>query len=290
MRRDAIYYQIFKRFPSLLFTLLDHPPEQAQGYRFESIEVKEPDFRIDGVFLPPDNASPKIVYFAEFQAQHDELLYHRFFSESMLYLHRNPEICDDWFGVVIFTSRSIEPRNTHLHRSLLNSPQVRRIYLNELGDSDQQPIGISLLQLTTVSERKMATQAKQLLARIEQEDVGLLSKNAIIEVVTTIAVYKFTNLSRAEVEAMLGITLEETRFYQDVKEEGRLEGEQQGRLEGERGLILRQLTRHLQQPQLPDTVVAQVQQLSLEQVEALGEALFEFQSLADLEAWLQSPS
>jgi predicted transposase/invertase (TIGR01784 family) len=201
MRRDVIYYQIFKRFPSLLFTLLDHPPEQAQGYRFESIEVKEPDFRIDGVFLPPDNASPKIVYFAEFQAQRDDLLYDRLFSESMLYLRRNPEVYDDWFGVVIFTSRSVEPRNTHIHRSLLNGPQVRRIYLDELGDIDQQPIGISLLQLTTVSKRKMTTQAKQLLARVE------------------------------EVEAMLGITLEETRFYQDVKEEGRTEGRTKERAE-----------------------------------------------------------
>jgi predicted transposase/invertase (TIGR01784 family) len=84
MRRDAIYYQIFKRFPSLLFALLAHPPAQAQRYRFESIEIKEPNFRIDGVFLPPDDASPKIVYFAEFQAQRDERLYHRFFAESML--------------------------------------------------------------------------------------------------------------------------------------------------------------------------------------------------------------
>jgi predicted transposase/invertase (TIGR01784 family) len=231
MRRDAIYYHIFKRFPSLLFTLLDHPPEQAQGYRFESIEIKEPDFRIDGVFLPPDNASPKIVYFAEFQAQRDERLYHRFFSESMLYLHRNPEVCDDWYGVIIFTSRSIEPRNTHLHRFLINSPNIRRIYLNELGDIDQQPMGISLLQLTTLSKRQMTTQAKQLLTRAEQEDVGLLGKNAIIEVITTIAVSKFTNLSRAEVEAMLGITLEETRFYKEVKAEGEQIGEERGRAE-----------------------------------------------------------
>jgi predicted transposase/invertase (TIGR01784 family) len=189
--------------------------------------------------------------------------------------------------VVIFTARSVEPRNTHIHRSLLNGPQVRRIYLDELGDIDQQPLGISLLQLTTLSKRNMATQAKQLLARVEQEDVGLLGKNAIIEMITTIAVYKFTNLSRVEVEAMLGITLEETRFYKEVKAEGEQIGEKRGRLEGERGLVLRLLTRRLQQ-QLPEMVVTQVQQLSLEQVEALGEALFEFQSLTDLEAWLQS--
>jgi predicted transposase YdaD len=78
VRRDAIFYQIFKRFPSLLFTLLEQPPEQARGYRFESIEVKEPTFRIDGVFLPPENAASRVVYFCEFQFQPDEVLYQGF--------------------------------------------------------------------------------------------------------------------------------------------------------------------------------------------------------------------
>ncbi|MEA5602998.1 hypothetical protein [Nostoc sp. UHCC 0252] len=37
------------------------------------------------------------------------------------------------------------------------------------------------------------------------------------------AVYKFANLSREEVEAMLGVKLEETRVYQEAKQEGREE-------------------------------------------------------------------
>jgi predicted transposase YdaD len=44
-------------------------------------------------------------------------------------------------------------------------------------------------------------------------------------------VYKFTDLSRREVEAMLGLQLEDTRVYREAKEEGRLEGRQEGRLE-----------------------------------------------------------
>jgi predicted transposase/invertase (TIGR01784 family) len=227
VRRDAIFYQIFKRFPSLLFTLLEHPPEQAQGYRFESVEVKEPTFRIDGVFLPPENASQRVVYFAEFQFQEDELLYHRFFSESLLYLRRNPTLYNDWYGVVIFPYRSLEPANTTIHRSLLNGPQVQRFYLDEMGDPSQQPIGISLMQLTIAPESQMADQAKRLMKRVEQEDTGILAKNEIIDVITTVAVYKFADLSREEVEAMLGITLQETRIYQDAKEEGREEGREQ---------------------------------------------------------------
>lgn len=219
MRRDAIFYQIFKRFPSLLFTLLDHPPDQARGYRFESVEVKEPTFRIDGVFLPPEDVSPRVVYFAEFQFQEDEFLYDRFFSESMLYLRRNPLLYDDWYGVVIFPYRSLEPSNTTIHRSLLNGPQVQRFYLDEMGELNQQPIGISLMQLTIAPESQMTDQAKQLMERVEQEDTGILAKNEIIDVITTIAVYKFADLSREEVESMLGITLQETRIYQDLKAE-----------------------------------------------------------------------
>jgi predicted transposase/invertase (TIGR01784 family) len=54
--------------------------------------------------------------------------------------------------------------------------------------------------------------------------VECLFAKTIIEVVTTIAVYKFSKLSREEVEAMLGLRLEDTRVYREAKEEGREEG------------------------------------------------------------------
>ncbi|MDX2240611.1 MAG: Rpn family recombination-promoting nuclease/putative transposase [Leptolyngbyaceae cyanobacterium bins.302] len=222
MKRDAIFYTIFQRFPSLLFELVDRPPPQAHQYRFESVEVKEPTFRIDGVFLPPDDASPKIVFFAEVQFQKDEALYHRFFSESLLYLYRNQPLYDDWYGVLIFPDRTLEPTNTTIHRSLLNGSQVQRIYLNELGDPNQQPIGISLMQLTIAPEATAADQARGLIERVQQEAIGTLSRNEIIDIITTIAVYKFTNLSREDVEAMLGIGFEETRIYKDLERETKL--------------------------------------------------------------------
>ncbi|NJP12522.1 MAG: Rpn family recombination-promoting nuclease/putative transposase [Leptolyngbyaceae cyanobacterium RU_5_1] len=223
MKRDAIFYQIFKRFPSLLFTLIEQPPVQARGYRFESVEVKEPTFRIDGVFLPPDNASPRIVFFAEVQFQKDEDLYHRFFAASLLYLYRNRSLYDDWYGVVIFASRSLEPENTTIHRSLLNGDQVRRIYLDELGNPDQQPVGISLMQLTIAPEAQAIAQARQLIERTERETAGTLARGEIIEIIATIAFYKFVNRSREEVETMLGLSLEDSQIYREVKEEGKEE-------------------------------------------------------------------
>jgi predicted transposase/invertase (TIGR01784 family) len=223
VKRDSIYYQIFKRFPGLLFELVDDPPEQAQNYRFESVEVKETAFRIDGVFLPPEGATSKIIFFAEVQFQKDDALYYRFFTESMMYLNRNRFQYDDWFCVVIFPSRSSEPSDTRIHRMFLNSDQVQRIYLDELGSPSQQPIGINLMQLTIASDEAMAEQARLLIERVQQEETSILARNEIIEVITTIAVYKFSSLSREEVETMLGLSLEQTRIYQEAKAEGREE-------------------------------------------------------------------
>lgn len=58
---------------------------------------------------------------------------------------------------------------------------------------------------------------------MQQTPPDILSPAEIIESVTTIVVYQFTTLSRAELEAMLGLTgttLEETRVYREAKEEG----------------------------------------------------------------------
>ncbi len=192
MKRDSIYYQIFKRFPRLLFELVDYRPEQAQNYRFESVEVKETAFRIDGVFLPPEGATPRIIFFAEVQFQKDEALYHRFFTESMMYLYRNQSQYDDWYSVVIFPSRSLEPSDTRTHRLFLNSDQVQRIYLDELGAPNSSSVGINLMLLTIASDKAMPEQAKQLIEQVQFEETGALAKNEIIDIITTIAVYKFS--------------------------------------------------------------------------------------------------
>jgi predicted transposase YdaD len=88
---------------------------------------------------------------------------------------------------------------------------------------------------------------------------------------------------------MGGITLEEfTRSvaYQEIFGQGRLEGRQEGRQEGELDLALRLLRRRC--GQLSPEQLARVRALSLERIEALGEALLEFRDASDLEAWLRT--
>ncbi|AFY42565.1 hypothetical protein Nos7107_1940 [Nostoc sp. PCC 7107] len=63
-------------------------------------------------------------------------------------------------------------------------------------------------------------------------------------------------------------------------------GYERGKEEQTQALVLRQLQRRV--GNLADEVRQQVQSLSLEQLEALSEALLDFSAIADLLNWLQT--
>jgi len=275
MKRDSIFYKLFQQFPPLLFQLLPTPPPNVNKYRFDSVAVKEPRFEIDGVFLP--NEADGIVYFCEVQFQKDEQLYERVFAESLLYFYRNRNRFSDWQAVVIYPSRSIEQSNIQPYRALLNSDQVHRVYLNELGNIRSLPIWVALMVLTSVEESQAPAEARYMLQRNIAEQP---SSQAIIEMVTTIMVYKFEQLSQQEVETMLGITLQETRVYREVKEEGRKEG----RGEEAINLVLRLINKRF--GEVSGEMRSLVSSLPLAVLEDLSEALLDFTSLTDLQNWL----
>jgi predicted transposase/invertase (TIGR01784 family) len=278
MRRDSIFYKLFQQSPSLVFELLPQPPANAQAYRFDSVAVKEPRFEIDGVFLPPEG-EVGVIYFCEIQFQKDERLYERVFAECLLYFYRNRERFSNWQIVVIYPSRSLEQGQLYPYQVMLNSEQVHRVYLDELGEIRSLPLWMAVMVLTTVAEDRAAEEARYLLSRTRQKGNEAASR-AIIELVTTIMAYRFVQMSRAEVEAMLDITLKETRVYREIKEEGR----QEGRQEEAATLLLRQLTKRF--GNLPETAQTAIAALSLSALEDLSEALLDFTSLADLKRWL----
>ncbi len=131
-----------------------------------------------------------------------------------------------------------------------------------------------------MDEEQAPQEARYLLQKTQQESPQSLNQD-IIELITTIVMYKFEQLSQREVEEMLGITLKETRVYREIKQEGREEGRQ----EGEKSLILRLLNRKV--GELSPEVRQSLENLSIEELENLGEALLEFNSIADLENWLE---
>ncbi len=63
-------------------------------------------------------------------------------------------------------------------------------------------------------------------------------------------------------------------------------GIQEGRQEGEQNIVIRLLQRRV--GELPQEVIQEIQTLSLEQLEALSEALLDFAAVDDLLNWLQA--
>lgn len=73
-------------------------------------------------------------------------------------------------------------------------------------------------------------------------------------------------------------------YVTSVERIGLQKGRVEGRREGELTLVLRLLARRC--GTLSPNLAAQVQALSVEQIESLGEALLDFTNVSDLEGWL----
>ena len=274
MQTDSLFYALFQSVPSLLFELLERDPTEAEGYQFASVELKQAAFRIDGVFRPPEDTPDAPIYFVEVQFQRDSQLYRRLLSEVLLYLRQNP-VVEDWRAVVLYPDPSIEVAERSL-QEFLETSRVEVIYLNELGAMAELTPGLGILRLLIEPVETVPEAARGLIERVQQGSRSAVDTARLIELIETIVVYTFPRRSREEIAAMLGLSeLRETRVYQE------------GREEEARSLISRLLTRKL--GSLPDSLQTQVNALSLEQLEALGEALFDFAEASDLETWLAQP-
>lgn len=166
---------------------------------------------------------------------------------------------------------------TMTSQEMLDSERIQRVYLDELGEIETLPTGLGLMVLTILEDEEAKNEARGLIQRSE-------GNKDTIDLATKIMVNKFSNLSRDEVDVMLDIRLQETRVYQEAVAEGEAIGEARGRAEGEGGLVLRQLNRRV--GSLSPKLSSQIQQLTIPQLEDLGDALLDFTSLADLEGWL----
>ena len=79
--------------------------------------------------------------------------------------------------------------------------------------------------------------------------------------------------------------MRESVIYQEILQEGETKGKLEGKSEEALSLVLRQLSRRF--GSLPPNAQAQIQSLSLPQIEALSEALLDFSTPDDLTHWLQ---
>jgi predicted transposase YdaD len=100
-------------------------------------------------------------------------------------------------------------------------------------------------------------------------------RQGIIELLESVLMSKFSQLSRQEIEAMFLVSdIKQTRVYQEAKQEG------------EKNLLLRQLSKRF--GKLGDAYIKSINSLTIAQLEDLGEALLDFGDINDLEQWLKS--
>ena len=274
MHTDTIFYQIFLTFHTLLFEILGEPTENATDYKFTSVEVKEKAFRFDGIFMADSLEKP--IYFVEVQFQPKPDFYWELIAEINIYLNQFKPV-QDWQGVALFAKRSLDVEElTAYQEELINSGRIKRIYLDELPPGS---IGMGLIELIVSQEAQAPELVKTLMARTKTEVENDREKQGIIELLETVLLSKFSQLSRQEIEAMFLVSdIKQTRVYQEAKQEGRQDGEMI--------LLIRQLSKRF--GKLKDIYIENINSLNIEQLEKLGEALLDFADINDLETWLES--
>jgi predicted transposase/invertase (TIGR01784 family) len=268
LKTDPIFYRLFQTVPSIFFELINHPPEEAEVYQFSSVEIKQTSFRIDGLFLPKENHPELPIYFVEVQFKPDKNFYSRFFTETFMYLDKT-ELPQNWQGVIIYPSSSLDVGKTERYMELLESGRVRRIYLDELR-TETLSIGLETVQLIIESEETVAAKAKQLIGQVRRQIFDDVTQEELINLIETIIVYKLSTKSREEIAIMLGLDeFKQSRLYLEIFQEGQQEGLQQGLQEGERRAKL--AVRRLLALGLSVEQIATALELELEQVQQIAQ-------------------
>jgi predicted transposase/invertase (TIGR01784 family) len=237
---------------------------------------------------PPDTAPDAPLVFLQVLLQPDDEFYSRWLSSIFTFLHQQGGR-RDWKAVVIYPTRATERPPPPAFAPLLDLSRIKRIYLEDFVEQPSTSIGMQLLQLLIAEPTAAIAKTNALLAtyrdRLDEPEL-----RRFFDFAATILIYKFPNVTRERIQAMLhlpDVDLKQTVFYQEAFTEGRQEGQEDGR-KREAALVLRQLRRRF--GTLTPVQEARIQALSVTDLEALGEALLDFQTAADLTAWLQQQS
>jgi len=139
---------------------------------------------------------------------------------------------------------------------------LQRLHLDRLPKNLQgRSLEVSAIQLIGAKNQDATDQARRLIERMRTETTDATTQQNILESIQTIFIYKFPDLSRNEVEEMLGLSeLKQTWVYQEAKSEGKLEGRQEERQEIAINLLRRNL---------PLETIAEVTGLTIAQIQQL---------------------
>jgi predicted transposase/invertase (TIGR01784 family) len=239
MVTDPIFYRLFETTPETFFLVLGMSPDSASQmaayYQYEALEFKETAHRSDGVFRPTAPGLP--IYFLEVQFYPLASVFADLLVKVYTFLKRH-DPGQEFCGVVLFASRSLEPKETLPYEPLFAAGLIRRYYLDEMPEIPNAPVGLGILYLLRHSEQQAPASARDLVARVKTEIGDEALRADLIELVETVIMGKLPRLTREEIQVMLQLhDIRESRVYQEALEEGLEKGLEKGREQGrEQGL------------------------------------------------------
>ncbi|MGK7900596.1 MAG: DUF2887 domain-containing protein, partial [Hormoscilla sp.] len=125
MKTDKLFYEVFQEFPDIFFRLIGKSQVNARAYEFKAIELKETALRLDGVMLRVAKDLKEPIYFIEVQSYKNDDIYLNLLMKVAIYLKQN-DSAQNWFGVVIYERRSLEPEDSESYEWLLNTGKILR--------------------------------------------------------------------------------------------------------------------------------------------------------------------
>ncbi|MGK7899226.1 MAG: Rpn family recombination-promoting nuclease/putative transposase [Xenococcus sp. (in: cyanobacteria)] len=224
--------------------------------------------------------SSDVVLHLEFQTQPDKSIPFRM-ADYRLRIHRRyPD--KDMRQVVIYlkpTSSELVRKNVFTISGLRHEFEVIRLWEQPTADFFKFPGLLPLAVLGRSEDRTQTLREVSLLIdklkdRREQSNIAAAT-SILAGLVLNKEVIK--QVLREEI-------MQESVIYQDIKEQGIKQGLKQGVQQGQVNLVLRLLKRRIGGVESGDET--RITGLSIEQLEALGEALLDFSNRDDLLAWL----
>ena len=278
---DKLFYWLFQQRAERLQPLVATLLPRMEGYVFSAPVLKEREYRLDGLFLPPADQTewPALILEAQMAADPGFLL--RLNAETGRLLQqqdRQGRPIRHWQVVVICPSGLLNFGDPTPVQEFVE----RRVVWIELAPERlpptapplQRALGMLLLpedQLPACSEA------------IRSLAAGTSLANEINDVIAAILVSRFSGRTVPEICAMGGITVDDFTSSVAYREIFGL-GRQEGRQAEAAALTLRQLQRRC--GILSSAQQSRIQGLPLGDLEALADALLDFDGPEDLNAWL----
>ena len=282
---DKLFYWLFQEEPDRILQLLPDLQADASGYQFTAPVLKERECRLDGLFRPKAERPDLPTLILEAQMAADAGFLRRLYAESALLLQQESAI-QHWRVVVLCPRRQLAFGDPTAVAEFVRERVQWLELLPALNDANA-PALLQALALLLQSEDKLPASSAAIRARV----AGTAQEGAIRDVIAAILITRFRTRLIPEICAMGGLTLDDftqSVAYKQIFEHGELQGRQEGRQEGRQqeacALLCRQLERRF--GSLPAELKASLQVLPLATLEALSEALLEFQCLGDLQSWL----